>query len=159
MKTLIIYDSVFGNTQQVAQTLGNALGTSAITLKVEDVSPQQITDIDLLVVGSPTRKFRPTEGLSQFLKNLPEGSLKGKKAVSFDTRIPLETIDSGFFRSIVKMGGYADKHISELMRKKGAVVLPGEGFFVKGEQGPLCEGELQRAAEWISRIEKSAKIL
>ncbi|KAF0110099.1 MAG: flavodoxin/nitric oxide synthase [Chloroflexi bacterium] len=159
MTVLIIFDSVFGNTEQVARAMGDALGADVVVLNVADVTPDKLIGVEFLVVGSPTRGFRPTEGISNFIKNLPANSLKGVKAVAFDTRIPLESIESKVFRSIVKMGGFADKPIAEALKKKSAVVLPGEGFFVTGEKGPLVEGELQRAADWIKRTDQSRKML
>ncbi|GAI35143.1 unnamed protein product, partial [marine sediment metagenome] len=44
MKTLIVYDSVFGNTEQIAQAIGNSLGSkeNVETLRVSDVKPEQL---------------------------------------------------------------------------------------------------------------------
>jgi hypothetical protein len=49
--------------------------------------------------------------------------------------------------------GYAAKPIADrLERKGGRLVVPPEGFFVEGTEGPLAAGELKRAAEWASRL-------
>jgi hypothetical protein len=32
--------------------------------------------------------------------------------------------------------------------------VPGEGFFVNGKEGPLKEGELERAASWAKELSK-----
>jgi flavodoxin len=58
MKTLVVYDSVFGNTEKVALKIGEELG--AETIKVSEVSYAQLIGLDCLVVGSPTRAFNPT---------------------------------------------------------------------------------------------------
>jgi len=49
MKVLIIYDSVFGNTEQVAQAIGNALGSQKDVemLRVSIVKPEQLTGLKL----------------------------------------------------------------------------------------------------------------
>jgi len=62
MKALVVYDSVFGNTEQIAQAIGDALGSSenVPVLKVTDVKLEQLAGSKLLIVGSPTRAFRPT---------------------------------------------------------------------------------------------------
>lgn len=62
MKVLIVYDSVFGNTEQIAQTIGNALSSQEDVeiLRVGNVKPEKLTGSELLIVGSPTRGFRPT---------------------------------------------------------------------------------------------------
>ena len=65
MKTLVIYDSVFGNTEKVALAIAAALQTTATP--VRQVTAEQVRGLDVLVVGSPTRGFRPTEGISKLL--------------------------------------------------------------------------------------------
>jgi hypothetical protein len=72
MKTLVIYDSVFGNTEKIAQSIAAALGTQAVP--VSQVDAGQLRGLDLLVVGSPTRKFSPTEDISKLLKDLSKES-------------------------------------------------------------------------------------
>lgn len=153
MKTLVIYDSVFGNTEKIARSIAAALGTQAVP--VSQVDAAQLTGLDLLVVGSPTRKFSPTEGISQLLNGLPKNHLAGARVAAFDTRIDLETIDSKVFRFVVDKGGYAAKAIAKSLEKKGGqLAAPGEGFYVTGEQGPLKDGELERAADWAGRLAK-----
>jgi flavodoxin len=63
MKALVVYDSVFGNTEQIAQAIGKALGSQAEVniLRVSNVKPEQLTGLKFLIVGSPTRQFRPTD--------------------------------------------------------------------------------------------------
>jgi flavodoxin len=147
MKALVIYDSVFGNTEKVAQSVGSALGAPA--LPVSQVTQEQVSDLSLLVVGSPTRGFRPTEATSKFLNELSEDSLANVQVAAFDTRIALETINSSVFRFIVDKGGYAASTIAKSLTKKGGTLLvPPEGFIVMGEQGPLKDGELERATDW-----------
>ncbi|MFC1983163.1 hypothetical protein ACFLV5_05230 [Chloroflexota bacterium] len=34
------------------------------------------------------------------------------------------------------------------MKKGGNLVVPEEGFFVKDKEGPLVDGEIERAARW-----------
>lgn len=151
MKTLVIYDSVFGNTEKIAQAIATALSTNAIPVIRADAG--QLREIDLLVIGSPTRGFRPTEGISKLLNGLPKNNLAGARVAGFDTRIVLETIDSKALRFLVDKGGYAANTIARILEKKGGqpAVSP-EGFFVTGEQGPLKDGELERAMDWAGRL-------
>ena len=146
-KVFVIYDSVFGNTEKVAQSIAAALGTQAIP--VSQVEAGQLPGLDLLVIGSPTHGFRPTEGISKLLNGLSKNHLASVRVAAFDTRIALKTIDSKAFRFIVDKGGYAASTIAKTLEKKGGqLVTPGEGFYVTGEQGPLKDGELERAADW-----------
>lgn len=151
MKALVIYDSVFGNTEKVAQAIAAAMQTTAVP--VGQATPDQLEGLDLLIIGSPTRSFRPTEGASQWLNALSNNHLTGVGVAAFDTRIDLATIDSSVFRFIVNKGGYAANTIAKALEKKGGRLLASpEGFLVTGEQGPLKDGELERAAAWAEQI-------
>ncbi len=46
---------------------------------------------------------------------------------------------------------------SSLKTKGGTLILSPEAFFVKGKEGPLKEGELERAAGWAKGILESKK--
>jgi len=155
MKVLIIYDSVFGNTEQIAQAIGNALGSQEDvgTFRVSNVKLEQLTGLELLIVGSPTRGFRPTEAITSFLKRISISGLKGVKVAVFDTRLSTSDIESSAVRFLVKTGGYAAKPIADRLKKSGGdLIMPPEGFFVKGTEGPLKEGELERAVDWAKQI-------
>jgi flavodoxin len=151
MKTLVIYDSVFGNTEQIARVIGNALGPREEVgiFRVGSVKPEQLTGVELLIVGSPTRGFRATEAMVGFLKEIPAQGLKGMRVAAFDTRIDVKTIKFFLFRRLVKSGGFAAPRIAESLKNAGGdLVAPPEGFFVKKSEGPLEDGELERAEEW-----------
>jgi flavorubredoxin len=151
---LVIYDSVFGNTAKVAQAM--AMAVPAAALPVSQVTLDQLQGVKLLIIGSPTRSFRPTPAISTFLKSLPHDQLAGIGVVAFDTRIWLQTIDSAAFRFIVDKGGYAANTMANALKKKGGTLLvPPEGFLVTGEQGPLKGGELERAAEWVRHMQST----
>ena len=157
MKVLIIYDSSFGNTEQIAQAIGNALGSQEDVeiLRVGNVKPEQLTGLKLLIVGSPTRGFRPTPAINDLLGRIPMNGLRGAKVAAFDTRISINDIEPPILRFLARLllFGYAAKPISDrLKRKGGELAIPPEGFFVEGTEGPLKEGELERAADWAKQI-------
>jgi flavodoxin len=155
MKTLVIYDSAFGNTEQIARAVGGALGApdEVRVVRVGDASPEQLAGVALLVVGSPTQKFRPLPAVSSFLKSVPAGALNGVKVAAFDTRADLKTVNSAVLNFFVKLFGYAAEPMAAQLKKKGGTLIaPPEGFFVVDTQGPLKEGELERAAAWAKRL-------
>jgi hypothetical protein len=81
------------------------------------------------------------------------------RVAAFDTRIVLETIDSKALRFLVDKGGYAASTIAKTLEKKGGkLTAPPEGFFVTGEQGPLKDGELERAADWVKLIHSNRTV-
>ena len=151
MKTLIVYDSVFGNTEQIALAISNSLGTevNVETYRVSDVKPEQLNTLGLLIVGSPTRAFKPTKAITNFLNHIPANGLQGVKVAAFDTRIYTVDANSRLFNVLARFFGYAAKPIADNLEKKGGtLVMPPEGFIVKDSEGPLKDGELERAAEW-----------
>ena len=158
MKTLIVYDSFFGNTEKIAQAIGNSLGSKedVETLRVGEVKPEQLIGLELLIVGAPTRVFKPTKAIMDFLNKIPLNSLKGVKVAAFDTRISTVDVNSRFLNILVKLFGYASKPKAyKLEKKEGSLVIPPEGFFVKASEGPLKDGEFERAADWAKTIMKT----
>jgi len=149
---LVIYDSVFGNTAKIAKAIGTALGEVPVK-KVSEVKHADLENLNILFVGSPTRAFNPTPAIKNFLKGLKKGTLDGIKAAAFDTRIPLDKAEPGFLRFMIKIFGYADKKIVKQLTKAGATIaIDSEGFAVKDSEGPLAEGELERAKAWAKEI-------
>jgi len=157
MKALIIYDSVFGNTEKIAQAISSSLGSkeNVETLRVSEVKPEKLIGLELLIVGSPTRVFKPTKAIMNFLNKIPLNGLKGVKVAAFDTRISTVDANSRLLNILVKLFGYAAKPIADRLEKKeGSLIIPPEGFFVKDSEGPLKDGELERAADWAKLIIK-----
>jgi flavodoxin len=151
MRALIIYDSFFSNTEQVAQAIGQALADQADVevRQVAEIRSEHLEGLQLLIVGSPTRAFSPAPNIKDFLKSLPKRALAGIQVAAFDTRISMDDVDSPILPPLVKIFGYAAEPIAKQLEKKGGdLALPPEGFFVNGTEGPLKEGELERAAAW-----------
>jgi len=151
MKTLIVYDSVYGNTEKIARAIAAALTPSGEVkvLRPGEVNPAELASVDLLIVGSPTQGGRPTPAILDFLNKVSEPAIKGLNVAAFDTR---------FSTRLVGIFGYAAGKIAEtLKRKGGTLILPPQPFFVKSRQGPLKEGELERAAGWAKGLLESKK--
>ena len=109
------------------------------------------TNYELLIVGSPTNGGWASPLAKAFLDNIPVGALNGKKAAAFDTG---STPDGeGFIgKTAIKLFGYAAPRTAKILESKGAKVLANENFFVKGMEGPIIEGELERAQEWALQL-------
>jgi flavodoxin I len=155
VKALVVYDSFFGNTEKVAQAIGAALSAQAEVqvVRVNQLAQEQLSGLDILVVGSPTRAFSASPDTKKFLARIPTGTLKGVRSAGFDTRIALEDTNSRVLPFFVKLFGYAAEPIARQLVKKGArqVVAP-QGFIVMGTEGPMKDGELERAAEWAQKM-------
>ena len=137
MKALVIYDSKYGNTEQIALAIGAEIAGKV--LLVSEVKPADLNELDLLVIGSPTHGGWYTEGVKELLDSLP--LLEGVSIALFDTRTK---------RSLF---GFAGPRMARNVEKKGWVpLLPPEGFVVLGIEGPLRDGELERAIGWAESL-------
>jgi flavodoxin len=156
MKAMVVYDSMYGSTAKIAEAIGDALGApeDVSVARVGEVKPEQLSGLSVLVVGSPTQKFTATGATTQFLKGIPKSGLQGVNVAAFDTRFPESKIEEvGILAFLVRIFGYAAEPIAKKLEKVGGVLaVPPEGFYVGDTEGPLLEGELERAAEWARKI-------
>jgi flavodoxin I len=151
MKALVVYDSVYGNTEKIARTIGEAIAPSGEVkvLRAGEANPSELTSIELLIVGSPTHGGRPTPAIQDLLNKVAQASLKGINVAAFDTRSQAK---------LARVFGNAAGRIAGHLTKKGGVlVVSPEGFLVTGTKGPLKEGELERAAAWAKGILQNKK--
>jgi flavodoxin len=137
-KVLVVYDTVHGNTAQVAQVIAHI--TNGQLLRADAVNPSELRGHTLIIFGSPTHGGWYTEGIKAILDPLP--ALDGIQLAAFDTR----TRKSIF--------GYAAPRILRKLEKSGGTLIttPPQGFVVKGIKGPLLDGELDRATSWATTL-------
>jgi flavodoxin len=148
MKALVIYDSVYGNTQKIAQAIGDGLTGEVKVVPVGDMNASELRSFDLIIVGSPVHGGRATPAIDAFLKQLPAHSLEGKGVAAFDTRFESEEQGIGL-RILMSVIRYAAERIAkDLAKKGGRLVAEPEGFIVEQKEGPLKQGELERASQW-----------
>lgn len=137
MRSLVVYDSNYGNTKSIAIAIAETLMCEAVS--VTELRSDALIDIDLIILGSPINGWQPTLKMKTFLKSLSQ--LGNIKAAAFDTRMDV------FYR------GNAAKKISKALENAGAfIIAEPKGFFVKDKEGPLLDGELKNAQEWAKQI-------
>ncbi len=151
MHTLVIYDSLFGNTEKLAHSIASGIGKNVPVMKVNEVNPESLQNLDLLVIGSPTHGGWPSEKTKSFINSLSEGVLHELRTATFDTSISVEG-QSKVTKFFVKMFGYAAGRLTAMSKKKGASIVASESFYVSGKEGPLVEGEISRAKKWAASI-------
>jgi flavodoxin len=157
MKCLILFDSYFGNTDKIARAVGSALAASleVEVVRISELKADTLSGVDILIAGTPTRGFRASDAFKAYLKGMPSTQLKNMKVAAFDTRIALEDMDNKVGHFFIKIFGYAAGPLTEQLKAKGGkVIVPGEGFYVKDTEGPLKDGELERAEAWAEKILK-----
>lgn len=162
MKALLVYESLFGNTEQIARSVAEGLARRlpVETVRVGDAPLTLGSDISLVVVGGPTHAFGlsrvdnraiPAEpvngvvthgrGLRDWLEALHVGA-SGVAAASFDTRV-----------NRPRLPGSAARAADRQMRRQGMhpIVVP-HSFHVRGTTGPAVEGESDQARRWGEQV-------
>jgi hypothetical protein len=163
LRAVVVYESMFGNTQQIALAIGKGLATGleVAVVEVGDAGTAG-ADADLLVVGGPTHAFGLSRastrqsaaeqatapvvstgtGIREWLGSLPAATT-GRPAATFDTHLDKPRW----------LPGSAARGAARQLRRLGyRLVLPPESFYVTGTPGPLLDGELARAEEWGQRL-------
>ena len=143
MNTFVIYDSQFGNTEQIAQAIAGALRAfgQAQAVRVDPAHPLELQGVDLLILGCPTQGFRPTPAMLSILGTFSYQALSGLAVACFDTR----------FRGRLWKHSAAQHMAGQLHTMGVEPIVAPESFFVKFTRegkGPLLAGEVERAASW-----------
>jgi flavorubredoxin len=132
-KALVIYDSVYSNTEKIARALTKGLedGGVGVDCARVDAKFDELSGYDLLVVGGPVHSWSASKPMKEFLERLKnvEG-LRGKKAFAFDTKI-------GRSRLVGSAGGKIEGKLKGLGL---TIVKPHASAVVKDREGPLEEG-------------------
>lgn len=147
MRSLVVYDSNYGNTQKIAEIIAEGLGCDAF--RISELEPSQLSDYDLLVVGTPINGWRPTVGMEEFLSKLKKRQLDGIKATTFDTRVKLF------------IHGDAMGKLAHALEDSGAeIIVDPMPFYVGGRQEEpyLLDGEIEKARDWAGKIWAAAEL-
>ena len=168
MHVLVVYESVYGNTHAIADAVAAGARERGADAAVRHVSAAPATPpgVDLLIVGGPTHMHGLTSGLSRrlaadaakedghpldpaaaegpglraWLRELGDGSVA--RAAAFDTRAD----------KAAGLTGSAARGIARRLRRQGWKVVSRESFLVDDSEGPLADGELERARAWGAQL-------
>jgi hypothetical protein len=173
MRTLVVYESMYGNTHAVAIDIAAGLGAMhEVTLvPVTRATPELVAAADLIVAGGPTHLHgmstassrrmaaeaarKPGSGLAMDpdadgpgLRDwLARLSTRDVLAASFDTRL------SG----VPVLTGRASRNISRLLSSHGCRLLVAPESFLVSKEGTLLNGESARACSWGALIGEAAR--
>lgn len=156
MKAVVVYESLWGNTAAAAHAIAEGLGPDAHALSTAEATGGAMAGVDLIVAGGPVFAFKPsTDTARENVRKNP-----GKAPAPPDLSHPclrswLESLPAGHGRSAAfdtQVRGPFGKRaptIAEALERAGYLRLAEPtGFVVKGQHGPLRDGELERAREW-----------
>ena len=156
MRAIVVYESVYGNTRAIAEAIADGLGAPAITT---EEAPADAGGADLLVVGGPThvhgvasaRTLQAGAGESELhgpaLREWLDALARafGAPAAAFDTRL-----DKAQW-----LTGAASRGLAKRLGRHGFNVVSTASFLVSDGEGPLVEGELERARQWGAELAAS----
>lgn len=162
MDAVVVYESMYGNSERVARAVAQGLGerVRVLVLDVDDAAaaPDMLPEADLLVAGGPTHAFgmtrpatradavqratgdvsRRTRGLREWVESMPR-TADARLAATFDTRVT----------KVKPLPGSAARGAAKVLRRAGYRLLTAPASFYVGDvEGPLDEGELERARTW-----------
>ena len=174
MKVLILFESMFGNTESLAgDVLDGLTDSGAETTMVEVGSADQadLDDFQLLVVAAPTHalslsklqsridaaargadalrvKVGVRDWLAHLGETLPTEARRPATAV-FDTRV----VKSRHWP------GSAASRAARILRSNDFTVIDRTSFYVEGIAGPLTAGEHERAYTWGRSLTSRAELV
>jgi len=157
MKVYVVYDSQFGNTQQVAEGIGLILAKKhSVKVKhISEISPKKLEQVDVLFLGTPTHGGQATPNMNLLISQIVASKVFLKVAC-FDTRFSPQNVGLGL-KLLMSVIDYASPKMAKNLAKSAAITVLGfEGFIVTDKSGPLAEGELNRAQNWAEKMVASA---
>ena len=167
MRTVVVYESLFGNTRRIAEAIAEGIRTrqpaaEVACVPVAEATAALIRGADLLIVGGPTHMRGMSSGMTR--KKGVEGEQKkapdlhaepgfdgpGLRDWFHGLNKPAGSSSAAAFdtRAGFRMAGGATPGIARRLRRHGYRVLATEGYIIDDTQGPLRAGELDRAKGW-----------
>jgi len=150
-KVIVVYESKYGNTKLVAETIVEGMreveGIETVLSELKEVDLNKIPDYDVILIGSPNHFGGPTRGVKKFIDKLGKLTLKGKLFAVFDTYLGKD-----FEKAVNKMEKRINEKVPGLKQ-----MAPGLSIKVQGIKGPILEAELPKCKEFGNKIATQIK--
>ena len=139
----VLYESRLGNTSRLAAAIAQSLARSERVRLLSATQAGVPAGVQLILIGVPSHRNSKPNCVFDWLRRLPNGSLKGIPFSVFDLRY---TPQRWFEFSITWKIGRA------IQRQGGRYAGSPETFFLSGHEGPVADGEIHRACAWANQI-------
>ena len=154
MKAIIVYESKYGNTKRVAETIADGMNevpeTEVVLTEFNNVDLTNIGEFDAILIGSPNHFGSATRSIKKFIDSLGKLNLENKWGAVFDTYIAKWSGD--YEKAVKKM----EKQIGE--KVPGIrLVVPRLSIGVAATKGPIVEGEFHKCKEFGIKIANQLK--
>lgn len=160
MKGIVVFDSVYGNTKQVAEAIAEQIradGHSADILNLGEKEAKKV-EADFMFVGSPTRMGRPTKKAKGFVEGLDAEYWKNRPIVTFDTVGPMSEDEEKRKAWLARVEKSAATRMRDEAMARGLKVHPDVlHIAVTGFKGPLAPDALDMARDFTHRFIVSLK--
>jgi flavodoxin len=155
MKGIVAYDSVYGNTMKVAETIADELRVRGHEVEVIDLGKRIPRGVEgeFLFIGSPTRMGRMTGRAKKFIKRLEREWWSVRVVVAFDTMMMLPKDPGARQKSLKWTEHGAGPRIKELADERGLRTNPQVlRVEVVGLKGPLAPQSLEQARAFVKEF-------
>jgi menaquinone-dependent protoporphyrinogen IX oxidase len=87
MRALVLYDSVFGNTEKIAQVIASVVGEHGVVhlAKAGEGTPVEWREFELVVMGGPIHRVALSAAIKSLVKEMPRTALRGASVAVFET--------------------------------------------------------------------------
>ena len=167
MKTVIVFESMFGNTELLARAIADeqaAVGATPIVVEASAVGAEEVRGCDLLVVGAPTHAFSLSRASTR-RDAVNKGADPGRaalgvrdwlgalgRAIPIAERPPVAVFDTRVEKAR-RLPGSAARRAARMLRDQGFVIVDRPmSFYVVDLTGPVAPGEVERARSWAARL-------
>lgn len=156
MSTMVVYESMWGNTLAVAEAIGAGLGPETMVVEVNEAPVVLPPEIALLVVGGPTHAFsmsRPQTRQDAVNRGADAGhQMRGIREwlseVTGAADLAVATFDTRVSKVRHLPGSAARAARRAVAQRRLGSLLASKSFYVTDLEGPLVNGELGRAEAW-----------
>jgi flavodoxin len=162
MNAIVVYESHWGNTAQIAEAIAEGFGPEATAMPTSSATPSVVASADLIVAGAPVNAFGlPTDQIRETIASQhasPPPDLSHPSLRAWLKGLPLSAQATASFETRVRWSpGGATGAIDRTFRELGYQQLTApERFIVTGTHGPLRDGEVERARAWGSALAEAA---
>ena len=164
MKAVVVYESLWGNTEAIARAIAEGLGEGAVAVHTNEATPEVAAGADLIVGGAPLLGFSlPTEAMRESIRTGRDAAATPADFSNRSMRSWLADLAegsgacAGFETAIWWSPGSSARAIDTGLTAKGRTsAAKPRRFLVTGRTGPLKDGELERARAWGSELRAGA---